>query len=51
MPTTTAVPERLPGGTGAPPALGGGAVLPDQTTVTLNAYQNYTRPREFLQPE
>src|SRR3954467_13749624 len=34
-----------PGGTGAPAALGGGAVTPNQTTLTLNAYQNYT-PRE-----
>jgi catecholate siderophore receptor len=34
-----------PGGTGAPPAAGGGAVTPDQTLVSLNAYQNYT-PRE-----
>jgi catecholate siderophore receptor len=34
-----------PGGTGAPAALGGGAVLPNQTLVTLNAYQNDT-PRE-----
>jgi catecholate siderophore receptor len=34
-----------PGGTGAPPAAGGGAVTPDQTTLSLNAYQNYT-PRE-----
>ena len=34
-----------PGGTGAPAVLGGGAVTPDQTTLTLNAYQNYT-PRE-----
>src|ERR1700752_2482275 len=34
-----------PGGTGAPAAAGGGAVTPDQTTVSLNAYQNYT-PRE-----
>jgi catecholate siderophore receptor len=35
----------FPGGTGAPAAAGGGAVTPDQTTVSLNAYQNYT-PRE-----
>jgi len=34
-----------PGGTGAPAAAGGGAVTPDQTTLSLNAYQNYT-PRE-----
>jgi catecholate siderophore receptor len=34
-----------PGGTGAPAATGGGAVTPDQTTLALNAYQNYT-PRE-----
>jgi catecholate siderophore receptor len=34
-----------PGGTGAPAATGQGAVTPDQTQVTLNAYQNYT-PRE-----
>jgi len=34
-----------PGGTGAPASAGGGAVTPDQTTVSLNAYQNYT-PRE-----
>ena len=34
-----------PGGTGAPAALGGGAVTPNQTTLTLNAYNNYT-PRE-----
>jgi catecholate siderophore receptor len=34
-----------PGGTGAPAAAGGGAVTPDQTLVSLNAYQNYT-PRE-----
>jgi catecholate siderophore receptor len=34
-----------PGGTGAPPAAGGGAVTPDQTLVSLNAYQNDT-PRE-----
>ncbi len=38
-----------PGGTGVPAAqaaaLGAGAVTPDQSTVTLNAYQNYT-PRE-----
>ncbi len=34
-----------PGGTGAPAALGGGAVLPNQTLVTLNAYRNDT-PRE-----
>jgi len=34
-----------PGGTGAPAALGGGAVTPDQTTLTLNAYNNYT-PRQ-----
>ena len=33
-----------PGGTGAL-APGGGAVTPDQTQLTLNAYQNYT-PRE-----
>jgi catecholate siderophore receptor len=32
-----------PGGTGGGP--GGGAVTPDQTQVSLNAYQNYT-PRE-----
>src|SRR3954452_12099009 len=35
----------FPGGTGAPAAAGGGAVTPDQTLVSLNAYQNYT-PRE-----
>lgn len=35
----------FPGGTGAPASAGGGAVTPDQTTVSLNAYQNYT-PRE-----
>lgn len=34
-----------PGGTGAPAAAGGGAVTPDQTQLSLNAYQNYT-PRE-----
>jgi catecholate siderophore receptor len=34
-----------PGGTGAPAALGGGAVTPNQTSLTLNAYNNYT-PRE-----
>jgi catecholate siderophore receptor len=34
-----------PGGTGAPAAAGGGAVTPDQTTLSLNAYENYT-PRE-----
>jgi catecholate siderophore receptor len=34
-----------PGGTGAPAAAGGGAVTPDQTLVSLNAYQNNT-PRE-----
>ena len=36
-----------PGGTGgaAAAAAGGGAVTPDQTQLTLNAYQNYT-PRE-----
>lgn len=34
-----------PGGSGAPAAAGGGAVTPDQTLVSLNAYQNYT-PRE-----
>jgi catecholate siderophore receptor len=34
-----------PGGTGAPAAAGGGAVTPDQTTLSLNAYRNYT-PRE-----
>jgi catecholate siderophore receptor len=34
-----------PGGTGAPAATGAGAVTPDQTQLTLNAYQNYT-PRE-----
>jgi catecholate siderophore receptor len=34
-----------PGGTGAPAAAGGGAVTPDQTQVSLNAYENYT-PRE-----
>ena len=34
-----------PGGTGAPAALGGGAVTPNQTALTLNAYNNYT-PRE-----
>jgi catecholate siderophore receptor len=34
-----------PGGTGAPAVAGGGAVTPDQTTLSLNAYQNYT-PRE-----
>jgi catecholate siderophore receptor len=34
-----------PGGTGAPAALGGGAVTPNQTTLTLNTYNNYT-PRE-----
>jgi catecholate siderophore receptor len=34
-----------PGGTGAPAAAGGGAVTPDQTTLSLNAYQNYT-PRK-----
>src|SRR5712672_2261673 len=34
-----------PGGTGAPAAAGGGAVTPDHTTLSLNAYQNYT-PRE-----
>lgn len=33
-----------PGGNGAA-AFGGGAVTPDQTTLALNAYQNYT-PRE-----
>jgi len=35
----------FPGGTGAPASAGGGAVTPDQTQVSLNAYQNYT-PRE-----
>ena len=35
----------FPGGTGAPAALGGGAVTPNLATLTLNAYQNYT-PRE-----
>jgi catecholate siderophore receptor len=35
----------FPGGTGAPAALGGGAVTPNQAAVTLNAYNNYT-PRE-----
>ncbi|WP_081851097.1 TonB-dependent siderophore receptor [Bradyrhizobium sp. URHD0069] len=34
-----------PGGTGAPASAGGGAVTPDQTQLSLNAYQNYT-PRE-----
>jgi catecholate siderophore receptor len=34
-----------PGGTGAPAAAGGGAVTPNQTLVSLNAYENYT-PRE-----
>jgi catecholate siderophore receptor len=34
-----------PGGTGAPATAGGGAVTPDQTTLSLNAYENYT-PRE-----
>jgi catecholate siderophore receptor len=34
-----------PGGTGAPAAAAGGAVTPDQTQLSLNAYQNYT-PRE-----
>jgi catecholate siderophore receptor len=34
-----------PGGTGAPAAAGGGAVTPDQSQLSLNAYQNYT-PRE-----
>ena len=34
-----------PGGTGAPAAAGGGAVTPDQTQVSLNAYENNT-PRE-----
>ncbi len=34
-----------PGGTGAPAAAGGGAVTADQTTLSLNAYQNDT-PRE-----
>ncbi len=34
-----------PGGTGAPGSAGGGAVTPDQTKLSLNAYQNYT-PRE-----
>ena len=34
-----------PGGTGAPASAGGGAVTPDQTQVSLNAYENYT-PRE-----
>ena len=40
-----------PGGTGAPAAAGGGAVTPDQTTLSLNAYQNYTTARERLQPD
>ena len=34
-----------PGGTGAPPSAGGGAVTPDQTMLSLNAYRNDT-PRE-----
>jgi catecholate siderophore receptor len=34
-----------PGGTGAPASAGGGAVTPDQTQLSLNAYENYT-PRE-----
>jgi catecholate siderophore receptor len=34
-----------PGGTGAPASAGGGAVTPDLTQVSLNAYENYT-PRE-----
>jgi catecholate siderophore receptor len=34
-----------PGGTGAPASAGGGAVTPDQTQLSLNAYQNYT-PRD-----
>lgn len=33
------------GGTGAPASAGGGAVTPDQTQLSLNAYENYT-PRE-----
>jgi len=39
-----------PGGTGAPAAAGGGAVTPDQTTLSLNAYQNYTPREKRLQP-
>ena len=35
----------FPGGTGAPAALGGGAVTPNQAAVTLNAYKTTRRAR------